>query len=111
MELLTIQETADILKVSPVTVRRFIRSRRLPAVRVGRALRVKREDVEKLPSPVQTEHQGDGARDKSWGFFTKDDPLWQLVGAFGGESDEPNDVSSDKYKYLAEAYADLHEDK
>lgn len=36
-----------------------------------------------------------------------DDPLWQLVGA--GASEGPGDVSTQKHRYLAEAYADHHE--
>jgi hypothetical protein len=36
-----------------------------------------------------------------------DDPLWDLVGIVGDEYEGPTDVSSNKYKYLAEAYADL----
>ncbi len=40
--------------------------------------------------------------------FTKDDPLWQIVGMFTGE-DGANDVSSNVDKYLAEAYLDTHE--
>ena len=107
LDLLTIQETADILRVSPVTVRRFIKSKRLPAVRVGRALRVKREDVEKLPEQVDPDLEK-LANAKP---FTMDDPLWSLVGMFSDDSDDATDVSSDKYKYLAEAYADLHEDE
>lgn len=39
--------------------------------------------------------------------FTKDDPLWNIVGM--ARSEGPGDVSENKYKYLAEAYADLHE--
>ena len=38
--------------------------------------------------------------------FTKDDPLWNLAGA--GASGL-GDVSENKYKYLADAYLDLHE--
>ena len=49
MELLTVAETAAYLKVSTVTVRRYIASKRLPCVRVGRNIRVRREDVESLP--------------------------------------------------------------
>jgi excisionase family DNA binding protein len=106
MELMTVQETARLLRVSPVTVRRFIASRRLPAVRVGRGVRVRREDVEKLPAAVgapgmTTRHRKHG------GLFTKDDALWRIVGI---GSDEASDVSENKYKYLAEAYADLHEE-
>jgi excisionase family DNA binding protein len=35
MELLTIQETAQMLKVNPITIRRFIADGRLEAVRIG----------------------------------------------------------------------------
>ena len=45
MELLTVDETARLLKVAPVTVRRYIAEGRLPAVRVGRAVRVRRDAV------------------------------------------------------------------
>ncbi|MBI2863563.1 MAG: hypothetical protein HYX94_03270 [Chloroflexi bacterium] len=34
------------------------------------------------------------------------DPLWRLVGI--GASEGPGDVSINKHKYLADAYADLH---
>ena len=36
------------------------------------------------------------------------DPLLDIIGMFS--SDGPGDVSENKYKYLAEAYADPHED-
>lgn len=39
--------------------------------------------------------------------FTEDDPLWNLVGI--ATSDGPGDVSENIKKYLADAYADLHE--
>ena len=38
---------------------------------------------------------------------SEDDPLWGIVGMF--TSDGPTDVSSNKHKYLADAYADLHD--
>lgn len=41
--------------------------------------------------------------------FTMDDPLWNIVGI--AHSEGPTDVSQNKHKYLAEAYADLHEPK
>jgi len=41
------------------------------------------------------------------GPLTKDDPLFGLIGI--GRSEGPTDVSENKHKYLAEAYADLHE--
>ncbi len=52
MELLTVQETADLLKVSTVTVRRFIADGRLPARKVGRAVRVDKTDAERVAKPI-----------------------------------------------------------
>ncbi len=39
--------------------------------------------------------------------MTKDDPFQKLIGI--GHSKEPTDVSENKHKYLADAYADNHE--
>jgi hypothetical protein len=41
------------------------------------------------------------------GIITKDDALWNIVGM--GQSEGPGDISAHTHKYLAEAYADLHE--
>lgn len=46
--LLTVAESAEILNVSPRTVRRLIKNQKLPVVRVGRSVRVRPEDIEKL---------------------------------------------------------------
>lgn len=35
-----------------------------------------------------------------------DDPLWNIIGI--GRSEGPTDVSANKHKYLAEAYASKH---
>jgi excisionase family DNA binding protein len=107
MELLTVQETAGILKVSPVTVRRYIKSRRLPAVRVGRSVRIRAEDVESLLVPIDPDLE----RLNNAPLFTMDSPLWNLVGMFSSADapeDIPDDISRDKYEYLAEAYEKLH---
>ena len=37
---------------------------------------------------------------------TADDPLWGIVGMI---DDGPTDVSTNKHRYLADAYGDLHE--
>jgi len=44
-QLLTIQEVADYLSVSPKTVRRLVSRRGLPHIRFGRVLRFERGDV------------------------------------------------------------------
>lgn len=55
VELLTVDEVAKLLKVSPITVRRHIASGRLHAVRAGRNVRVPRESVEAFLTPVHQE--------------------------------------------------------
>ena len=67
MELLTVYETARLLKVSPITIRRYIASGRLPAVRVGRLVRLDREAVEALVEPIKPDVEPrsmNGARHK-----------------------------------------------
>jgi excisionase family DNA binding protein len=107
VELLTVQETADLLRVSAVTVRRHIAAGRLRAVRIGGRVRVDREQIGMLIKPVGVKRRRATPRKPK--FFTMDDPLWKLIGAF--KSDGPTDVSANKHEYLAEAYADLHEDR
>jgi excisionase family DNA binding protein len=43
---LTVQEVAELMRVSTMTVYRLIKSGELPAVRVGRSFRVRDEDVD-----------------------------------------------------------------
>ena len=43
---LTVQEVADLMRVSTMTVYRIIKAGELPAVRVGRSFRVRDEDVD-----------------------------------------------------------------
>lgn len=41
---------------------------------------------------------------------TADDPLWNIIGMADSGPEGPTDVSRNKHKYLADAYADLHEE-
>ena len=53
--LLTVDEVAKQLRLHPITVRRHIRSGRLPATRIGRSVRIREEDVQatmELPKRV-----------------------------------------------------------
>lgn len=101
MDLLTVQESARILKVNPITVRRHIAAGRLAAVRVGARVRVPREALEHFLAPVEPREATNREGAPTDGVFTKDDPLWDIVGA--GHSTGPNDVSEHKQRYLAEA--------
>lgn len=52
-DFLTVPETAELLKVSSVTVSRWLKQGRLPAYRVGpRAVRIRRIDVQELLTPA-----------------------------------------------------------
>jgi excisionase family DNA binding protein len=112
MELMTIQEAADALRVAPVTVRRYIAKGRLRAVRVGRGLRVEKETVESLPEPVlgNDEYADIPERGRKYLKYLKPIPegdyagLSGLIGLFDGADDGATDVSTNKHKYLAEAY-------
>ncbi len=50
--LMTIDQVAEYLQLSDLTIRRRISEGALPAYRWGRAVRIRREDVESLFSPV-----------------------------------------------------------
>jgi excisionase family DNA binding protein len=51
-ELLSIQEVAQITGLHEITIRRYVRSGELEAVRIGRRIRVRREAVEGLMKPM-----------------------------------------------------------
>lgn len=102
MEFLTVNETAAMLKVSPLTVRRHIAAGRLGVVRVGRAVRVRREAIERFiePEPPMARQPEDPAS-RTWPLFTDDDPLWDLVGFIS--TGEPTDIAEHKDEYIADA--------
>lgn len=52
--MLTVSQVARRLQVHEITVRRYIKAGRLKAVRVGRGLRVREEDLEAFIAPVRT---------------------------------------------------------
>lgn len=57
-ELLTKSEAAALLKVSPVTVSRWLKQGRLPAFRLGRrAIRIRRGDIERMLAPIHLDEQ------------------------------------------------------
>lgn len=113
MELLTVRETAAMLRVAPITIRRYIASGQLAAVRVGRGVRVRREAVESFVDPVIPPHLRDEPNDDvaipEGRPLTRNDSLFKIIGLFDSAPDGPTDVSSKKHKYLAEAYGDLHD--
>jgi excisionase family DNA binding protein len=107
MELLTVKETADMLRVSQVTVRRYIASGKLAAVRVGRNIRIRRDDVERVIKPQMANNPRFIAEDRAK--YVSSNPRSELVGILD-DDDGITDLAENHDKYLAEAYADTHED-
>ena len=54
-QLLTVFQAADTLALKPATIRKMILQRRIPVVRIGRAVRIKESDVERI---VRDGYQG-----------------------------------------------------
>ncbi|MGH2610559.1 MAG: helix-turn-helix domain-containing protein [Tepidiformaceae bacterium] len=110
-ELLTVDEVARYCRVHKATIRRHIAAGRLRSVRVGRAVRVRREDLDDYVDPVAAERQRRSGIDFSKlppllteepRPFTLDDPFWDFVGKFDAPGSEW--VSGDKHRALADAY-------
>lgn len=109
MDLLTVNETAEMLRISPGTVRRHVASGKLPAVRIGRAVRLERVAVERVIHPAG-EERAENEDSVVLGEPTyAGDPFWEIIGLAPSDPGEPTDVSVNHDQYLAEAYADLHE--
>lgn len=109
MELLTVRETAQLLRVSPLTVRRYIQDGRLPALKVGKGVRVRKEALEQFMKPVEPKRAKPVRSIPRGKPFTMDDSLWNIIGIADRPEDPVTDVSENKYKYLADAYAATHQ--
>ena len=66
MALLTVPEVAKRLRVHQLTVRRHIKDGSLPAVRVGRAIRVKEDDLNAFLEPTRATRQGTTEELRAW---------------------------------------------
>ncbi len=104
MALLTVQETAKMLKVTPMTIRRYIAAGRLSAVKVGKLVRIREESLEQLMQPIAA--NGAEQAKKRPTRLRKPTPtaeaLLHLVAI--GRSAEPTDVAKHKDDYLAQSY-------
>jgi len=103
VELLTVQETAQLLKLSPVTVRRFIAAGRLPAVKVGRAVRIRRDAIEGLLAPVRPAPTPARPPNPPAGSPSDGGPLRDIIG-IADSPDGPTDISANVDAYLTDAY-------
>jgi excisionase family DNA binding protein len=105
MELLTVKETARLLRVSPITIRRYIASGRLPAERVGRGIRVRRKAIEGFVTPIAPTEQRVNDEDE---IPTVLETLGISVGTL--RTGQPTIIAEHKDEYLADAFSDLHDD-
>jgi excisionase family DNA binding protein len=64
---LTVQQVSEELKIHPATVRAWVKSGRLAAVRVGRTWRVRRSEVDRAlmtdASPAYRQQESDSPRE------------------------------------------------
>jgi len=78
----TIKQLSFILKVHQLTIRRYIREKKLEAVKVGGAVRITEPALQKF----QKSYSADAKRQNRIieapikKVFTLDDPLWRLEG-------------------------------
>ena len=47
-ELLTVKEVAEILRVSERTVRHYIENKKIPAIQLSGAIRIRKEDLDRI---------------------------------------------------------------
>ena len=81
--LFTISQIAYILKVHPLTIRRYIREGKLKAVKLGGNIRIKESDLQNFnkdisPSPVNKRFPRENKAPVK--IFTEIDPFFQLQG-------------------------------
>jgi excisionase family DNA binding protein len=81
--LFNISQVAYILKVHPLTIRRYIREGKLKAVKIGGNVRVKESDLQNFnreisPTPIVKGYQREKKTPVK--IFTEFDPIFQLQG-------------------------------
>lgn len=80
--LFTIKQVSFILKVHPLTVRRYIRDKKLVAVKIGGAVRVAEDQLQKFQKQYSVGEKivANKFNPKIRKMFSFDDPLWRLNG-------------------------------
>ena len=80
--LLSVKQVAYILKVHPLTVRRYIKEERLKAVKSGGNVRIKESDLSEFNKDFKPNMApvGKAAKQPTFQTFNESDPLFQLRG-------------------------------
>ena len=55
---LTVQEVAELLRLHPTTIRKYIKAGELPVIKLGHRIRIPRAPIEALIRPVATPLRG-----------------------------------------------------
>lgn len=98
---MSVQQVAEHLQVSRVTVWRWLRAGHLSGIRVGRIRRIALTTVHQFIQQERRKGSPVSARRRALGtIFTLTHPLWELVGKGRGGG---ANVSGNKYKFLANA--------
>lgn len=89
--LFSVKQAAYILKVHPLTIRRYIKDERLKAVKVGGNIRIKESALNEFNKDFTPNKQSSFKSPKTQVFknFTDVDPMFQLQGK-GASLDIPN---------------------
>jgi excisionase family DNA binding protein len=102
-DLLTVEEIARMCQVHEMTIRRHISEGRLKAVRVGKGVRVRKEDFDHYLQPLEVPPPGKKPSRPRLRPLTKDDPIFRLQGIVSVK--EASDLSENKYSAFGDAYA------
>lgn len=80
-DLLTVKQVAFVLKVHPLTIRRYIKEKKLSAVKVSGAVRIKEVDLTGFQKVYSAESKRQSHIQKEDDHvFSLSDPFWKLEG-------------------------------
>lgn len=75
----TVNQVAVILKLHPLTIRRFIRENKLAAIKVAGAVRIREENFVNFQKTYNSKSPSLASKSKLKAFTGKD-PLWKIAG-------------------------------
>ena len=71
----SIPQVADMLEVSPITIRRLIWNQKLEAVKVGKSIRIADEDIDTYMKKNKTKKKLSESEFSLEGMFTEGEPI------------------------------------